>query len=154
MQKFLLSLAARYYNEEFIRYAVDFAKQRKASLSVLFVLDNEVANSVIEKLIDVGFIGEKPSTELQNAVLSEYEAQAKEQLREIKSIAGKLGVELNMNIKPGNFVDETVTKAVNEAVDLIILNRERQGAVAKLFKGSAVDDLIRNSPCEVKVFES
>ncbi len=154
MEKFLLSLAARYYNDDLIKYAVDFAKKRKASLSVLFVLDEEVTNGVIDQLKDVGFIGDKPSSDLRGAVLSEYEEQAKAQINSIKEVAQKEGLELSTDLIQGDFVDATLARAMDGAVDIIILNRERQGAVSKLFKGSPVDRLIKNAPCEVKVFES
>lgn len=154
MEKFLLSLAARYYNKDFVEYALDFTKSRNASLCVLFVLDSEVTSSIMNKLVDTGFIGERPSAELKDAVLNEYENQAKEQIDQIIEIAKSKKVEVQTIIKKGDFVEETVTNAINNAVDLIILNRERQGPVLKLLKSSPVDKLINNSPCEVKVFES
>ncbi len=154
MEKFLLSLAARYYNEDLVKYALAFAKQKKATLIVLFVLDEELTNGIIDQLIDVGFIGDKPSEELRGAVLNEYEEQAKKQLNSIKTIAEKEGVKISTSVVNGDFVDTTLARAIDNAVDLIILNRERKGAVSKLFKGSPVDKLIKNAPCEVKVFES
>ncbi len=152
--RFLLSLVARYYNEELVKYALDFAKQKEAKLSVLFVLDSEVTSSIMEKLVDMGFIGERPSTELGDAVVKEYEAQALEQIEQIQKLADKEGLTISTVIKKGDFADETMAKAISDAADLIILNRERQGALSKLFKSSAVDELIRNAPCEVKIFES
>lgn len=152
--KFLLALATRYYNEELVRLAVNFTKQKDAVLSVLFVLDEELTRLIIDQLIDVGFIGEKPSAELRAAVINEYASQAKEQIGQIKKIGAEVGIDVDTEIKQGDFVSETMAKAIDDAVDLIILNRERQGAIAKILKSSAVDKLIRNAPCEVKVFES
>ena len=134
--------------------ALEFARQKGASLKVLFVLDSSVPGAIFERLTDIGFIGDKPSQELQEAVAGEYRKQAVEQLEEIKQVAQAKGVDCETAIEQGEFVDQTLGAVMKYAADMLIISRTRQSALSRLFVSSAVDRLIRQAPCEIKVFEA
>lgn len=151
---FLLTLSMTAQAPGAIDMALDFAKQKRASLKVLFILDSSVPGAIFERLTDVGFIGDKPSQELQEAVESEYRKQAVQQLEEIKKAAVAKDVDCEILLEQGEFVEETLAEVAKCAADVLIVSRTRQSALSRMLLGSAVDKLIKQAPCEIKVFEA
>jgi len=136
-----------------IEMALEFAKQKKASLKVVFILDSSVPGAIFERLTDVGFIGDKPSQELQEAVETEYRKQAVQHLDEIKKMAIAKDVDCETLLEQGEFVETTLAAVAKSAADVLIVSRTRRSALSRMLLGSAVDKLIRQAPCEIKVFE-
>lgn len=153
MKKFLLALSTTQQSKEAIRYALDLAKQKKADLIVLFILDSNVPATIFEKLTDIGFIGERPSAELKDAISNEYIEQAKQVVEDIKKQAEASEVKCETHIEEGDFIDKSLEAIGRFAADMIILNRTRRSAFSRLFLGSGVDRLLRQAPCEIKIFE-
>jgi len=153
MERFLLALSTTEQSKEAISYALDLAKQRQAELTVLFILDSNVPATIFEKLTDIGFIGERPSAELKEAIAAEYSQQAVKRLEEIKVEADAAGVKCQTFLEAGDFSEKSLEAIGRFAADMIILNRTRRTAISRLFLGSAVDRLLRQAPCEIKIFE-
>ncbi len=151
---FLLALSTSVQDSEAIEMALDFTSERKAVLKVLFVLDSSVPGAIFERLTDIGFIGEKPSKELESAVAAEYRRQALQQLSEIEAAAEAKGVDCSVELEQGDFLELTLSMVTKYAVDTLIISRTRQSVLSRLFAGSVVDKLYRQSPCDIKVFEA
>ncbi len=153
MKKFLLALSTTKYSKEAIDYAIDLAKQKEAELKVIFILDSNVPGTVFEKLTDIGFIGDKPSTDLQEAISNEYADQAKKVLVEIKDQSSEMGVECQTYLEEGDFGSKCLESIARFSADMIILARSRRSFFSRMFFGSAVDSLLRQAPCEIKIFD-
>lgn len=153
MKKYLLALSTTEYSKEAIDYAIDLARNKEAELKAMFILDSSVPGTVFENLTDIGFIGDKPSTELKEAISKEYEERAKEVLREIKEQAKKSGVPCETLLEEGDFTEKCLEAIARFSADMIILNRSRRSYFSRLFFGSAVDSLLRQAPCEIKIYE-
>ena len=151
---FLLALSTSVQAPEAIEMALDFTHERGAALKVLFVLDSSVPGAIFERLTDIGFIGEKPSKELEDAVAAEYRKQALQQLSEIEAAAEEKGVDCTVELEQGDFTELTLSTVTKYAIDILIISRTRQSVLSRLFAGSAVDKLCRQAPCEIKVFEA
>lgn len=151
---FLLALSTNLQTTEAAEMAVELAAQKEAELKVLYVLDSSVPQAIFERLSDIGFIGEKPSQELERVVSNEYREQAEKLLSDIRVIADKKHVKCTTFLEEGDFVERTIAGISRYAVDLLIITRTRQSPLARLFAGSAVDRLVRQAPCEIKVFEA
>jgi len=63
-----------------IAHAVGTAKKESATLFALYVLETEVTEDALERLTDMGFIGERPSTELSEAITKEKRQRGYESL--------------------------------------------------------------------------
>jgi len=150
----ILALSTTFQSAEAIDMALEFVQQKGASLKVIFVLDSGVPGAIFEKLTDIGFIGDKPSQELQEAVAGEYRKQAVAQLEEIRQAALSKGVDCETAIEQGEFADQTLGAIMKYAADMLIISRTRQSQLSRLLVSSAVDKLIRQAPCEIKVFEA
>jgi len=152
-KKFLLALSTTKYSKEAIDYAIDLAKQKEAELKVVFILDSNVPGTIFENLTDIGFIGDRPSTDLKEAISNEYFEQAKQVIVEIKDQSNEMGVECETFLEEGDFGYKCLESIARLSADMIILTRSRRSFFSKLFFGSAVDALLRQAPCEIKIFE-
>lgn len=153
MKKFLLVLSTTQQSGEAISYALSIAKNKDADLFVLFILDSIVPATIFEKLTDIGFIGDKPSSELKEAISNEYEEQAVQLLSDIKARAADKGISCKTFIEQGDFTEKCLEAIARFAADMIILNRTRKSALSRLLIGSKIDRLLRKAPCEIKIFE-
>ncbi len=152
--RFLMVLSAVGQSTEAIEAAVDFAAAKQASLAVVFIMDEMVAEAIFEKLTDIGFIGEKPGTELESAVSAEYRRQAEEALAEVGRIAKERGVTVTSEITEGEFLDKSLDAVAKYAADILIMIRTRQSWLARTFGSTGISELVRVAPCEIKVFEA
>lgn len=139
---------------EAIEAAVRFAKEKKARLDVVFILESKVGTAIFDKLTDIGFIGEKPSEELEAAVDQEYRRQAEETLNEVRCAARLIGADATTEIVVGDFVEKSLEAVAKHAADVLIVARVRQSLLSKLMAGDSVTALLRQAPCEIKIFES
>ncbi len=152
--RFLMVLSTVGQSAEAIEAAVDFAAAKQASLAVVFVMDEMVSEAIFEKLTDIGFIGEKPGTELESAVNAEYRRQAEEALAEVGRTADERGVTVTSEITEGEFLDKSLDAVAKYAADTLIIIRTRESWLARTFGSTSVSELVRVAPCEIKVFEA
>jgi nucleotide-binding universal stress UspA family protein len=154
LMRFVMVLTTAGQPVEAISSAVEFAASNKAELTVVFILDETVPSAIFEKLTDIGFIGEKPGTELESAVSAEYRRQAEETLDEVRRVADNIGIAVATEIVSGDFVDRSLEVVAKHAADMLIVARSRQSWLSRLLTRTGVDDLVRRAPCEIKVFEA
>ncbi len=152
--QFVMVLSALGPTAEAVEAAVSFAAAKGARLAVVFVLDESVSGAIFEKLTDIGFIGEKPGTELESAVSAEYRRQAEESLVEVERAARAHGVEITSEITIGEFLDKSLDAVAKHAADTLIVIRTRQSWLSRVFGSTSISELIRTAPCDIKVFEA
>jgi nucleotide-binding universal stress UspA family protein len=117
------------------KYGVDLAKQLKASVIVLSVIDQR------------SFIGQTVSA-AQTArhviePIEDYLREAAESYAgEIKKLCEKKGVQSKAVIKPGHPVEEIVKEAEKSKVDLIVMGSHGQSALVAAILGSVTYGVI------------
>lgn len=154
MIKVVLALSTLEVGPEAVAAAIEFSRVRGAKLFAVFVLDSTVPTAIFDKLTDIGFIGEKPGAELESAVSGEYRRQAAAILAEIKQIADDAGVECLGEIVEGDFVDKSLEAVARYAADTLIIVRTRKSFLSRFLTGTGMEHLVRQAPCEIKVFEA
>lgn len=151
---FLLALSTNVQALGAVDAAVDFAKEKNAELVALFVLDENVPAAIFDKLTDIGFIGEKPGEQLEEAVSAEYGRQAETVVAEVERLAKEKGVACRTSTVRGDFIEKTLEAVAGCAADTLIIVRARRSFVYRLLAGAGFDELVRRAPCEIKVFEA
>ena len=154
MKNFVLVLSTTEQAPEVIASAIDFSLAKGAKLFAVFVLDSTVPTAIFDKLTDIGFIGEKPGAELESAVSAEYRRQAAATLAEVKQAADAQGVECEVEAVEGDIVDNSLEAVARHAADTLIIVRTRKSFMSRLLTGTGMENLIRQAPCEIKVFEA
>ncbi len=153
MDKILLILSATRKSNKCVKEAVDIASKENARLIILFVVDYEVPQKILDTLTDEGWIGKKPTENLFNAVLDEYSIQGKDKITEVKAMSKSRGVNCKSIIRKGKFLDEALSVVEAEKVDLIMVTRRKRSGFSRFIYGSAVGELKKMAGCEVKIID-
>ncbi|MDR4504772.1 MAG: universal stress protein [Candidatus Scalindua sp.] len=153
MDKLLLILSTTRRSNKCIKEAIDIASKSNIPLIILFVVDEEIPQKILEKMTEDGWIGGKPTESLFNAVLEEYSAQGKEKVAEIEEMARSRGVQFESIIRKGKFLDEALAVVNAENVKLILVTRRKRLSVSRFFFGSAVAELRKRVSCEVRIID-
>ena len=117
------------------RYAVDLAKQLKASVIALSVIDNR---SLIAQTV--------PAEDTARHIIEPIEDYLKEAAEgyavEIKKLCDKNGVQSKTVITKGHPVEEIVKEAKKSKADLIVMGSHGRSALTAAFLGSVTYGVI------------
>jgi nucleotide-binding universal stress UspA family protein len=153
MKNILLVLTTTCQVDRAIELAIDKAKNEKANLTVLFIIDSSVSDSVVNKLSDFGFLGDRPSSELTHAIIKEYRDQGSKKLDEIKWLADCLGIPCQAFVEEGEYTELALKKIARFNIDYAIITRCKKAAFTSFLFGSAVDKLVSKAGCKVEIVE-
>lgn len=153
MKNILLVLTTTCQVDRAIEMAVDKAKNEKANLTALFIVDSSMSESIVSKLSDFGFLGDRPSSELTHAILKEYRDQGNKKLDEIKWLAECLGIPCQAFVEEGDYTELCIRKIARFNIDHAILTRCRKSVIAAYLSGSAMDKLVARAGCKVEIVE-
>jgi nucleotide-binding universal stress UspA family protein len=154
MKKVLLILSFLRSSPKTVEEALHIARESDAELVVFFVLDIEYADNIARKLADEGWLGEKPSEQLYQSLLQEYQSQAEKKIAEIYHRAGELKVPVRAIIKRGPVLEETLRLADLEDPDLIVITRRKRSSLSRLIFGSMVKTLKEQVHSKVKIIDA
>ena len=122
------------------RYAVDLAKQLKASIIILDVIEN---HSLITQTA--------PAGEAAIYTIEPYGYYLKEAAEgyaeEIKKLCDKNGVPSKISIKTGHPVKEIVKEAKRSKANLIVMGSHGRSALSATVLGSVAYSVIHNDKC-------
>ena len=153
MKGVLLVIPGSRRSERAIDFAVDTAKSEGATLYALYILDSSVAKEALERFSDIGFIGDKPSTQLSEAIMKESRQRGYEELGKVQIRAMEEGVEFEPMMEEGDFV-EIIKKTIEKySIELIITIRKRKTTLRRYFSASLLDELKAEVPCRVEIFD-
>jgi nucleotide-binding universal stress UspA family protein len=118
-------------------YAVDLAKQLKASVIILSVIDQR---SLIARTVSAA---QTPRHTIEP--LDDYLKEAAEgYTEEIKKLCDKKGVPAQVSIKKGHPVEEIIKEAKRSKTDLIVMGSHGRSALSATVLGSVSYGVIHN----------
>ena len=153
MKNILLVLSTTRQSPKTIELALEKVKEKGSSLSALFVLDSEMPGSILAKLTDSGFTGEKPSQELHDSILSEYRERGKKKLEEVEKLAKEMDVPFTAIIREGDFTSECLTEIKERNADTVITTRKKRSTLSRFIFGSPIEQIKNESKCEMIIVE-
>ena len=132
-----------------IETAVSLAAERGSRLVVVFALDEEGLNSVVEKLGSEGWIGERPSEDFHEAAITQRRELGEGKLTEVQTAAREVGVTVETRIAGGTF-EQTVRDIVrSENPETVVLTRRKRSEISRFILGSPVKKLQEELSTEV-----
>jgi nucleotide-binding universal stress UspA family protein len=151
MGKVMLILSPTRHNPKSVDLALSLVKKSGRSLLAVFIVDTKVSEAISGRIVDIGFLGDKVSTQLKNAILRDYETRGRRELADVRARAEKLGIPCETVVRKGDFLEESLRIAAEQQVEDIVVSRaERSNLSRKLF-GSAVNNLLERATCPVMV---
>ena len=151
MGKVMLILSPTRHNPKSVDLAFSIVQKTKRSLTAVFIVDTKVSDAISGRIVDIGFLGDRVSTQLKNAILRDYETRGKRELQEVSERARELGIECETVVGRGDFVEESLRIAAEKQVEDIIVSRAERSNISRKLFGSAVNELLERSPCPVMV---
>jgi hypothetical protein len=149
----LLVVAPGYEAPRATAYALERARQANGRLIALAVLDPEAHHAVAKTLSDVGFVGERVSEDVVEALEGERRTFAEEQLRQIGEAAAREGVSFSGLVEEGEPTEVCERVARAHGVGFAVLVAEKRSWVTRFLSRSAPVRLPSLADCEVKVLE-
>jgi nucleotide-binding universal stress UspA family protein len=118
-------------------YAIDLAKQLKASIIILSVIDQR---SLIAKTVSASATARNIAEPIDDYL----KEAAAGYTGEIKKLCDKNGVAATISIKKGHPVDEIVKEAKRSKADLIVMGSQGRSALSATVLGSVSYGVIHN----------
>jgi|SaaInl7_200m_RNA_FD_contig_21_1501420_length_614_multi_18_in_0_out_0_1 nucleotide-binding universal stress UspA family protein len=138
IEKILVPTDCSELSREALLYAIEFAKEFKATLTLLMV----TASEPLTILNDYGYF----SPELHQKIVTESEKRAKMELEEFWTAIPEPKVEATLiNIKGDPFT-EIIRYAKDKSMDLIIMGTHGRTGLKHIVMGSVAEKVVRYSP--------
>jgi nucleotide-binding universal stress UspA family protein len=153
VKNILLVLSTSRTSEKALDFAVKTAKREKASLVALYLLETELANEVFDRFSDIGFIGDRPSMQLSEAITKEYRQRGYEELGRVQIKAMEEGVPFEPLMEQGDYVEKILEVIRDRDIDMAVAVRRKPSTLLKYFSRSVADELAEKAPCKIHVFE-
>ena len=153
MENILLVLSTTRQSPKTIDLAIEKVKKEKSSLTALFVLDSEMPESILEKLTDSGFTGEKPSQELRDSIFTEYRERGRKKLEEIEDLANRMDVPFSAVIREGDFTSECLAEIKDRRSDVVFITRKKRSSLSRFIFGSPIEQIRDAAECEMIIVE-
>lgn len=147
----LLAISTTRESPKTIERALKLAESGGGKLVVLFVVDHGIPDSIGHLLITTGYLGEKPSRRLADAILDEYRDRGQSRLAAIAETATGQGIECETLLREGDFAEESLGVIREKDAQAVVVTRAKRSGLSRFLFGSAVNRLRQESPCPVEI---
>ncbi len=151
-KKVLLVLSTSGTPEPAIEYAVKEALDNGALLVALYPVDNELASEAFDNFTDIGFIGDKPSSELSESLMREYRQRGYEELGHVQVRAMEAGVEYEPIMEEGLFVPQVLDVIDRYGITEAVLVSRHERSFIKYFSKDMAGEVKKRAECDVVIF--
>lgn len=134
------------YSDNALREAVDIAKQNKAKIFLLHVVDDGIRQCAVDYCLD---------EEAFQAILKESQKNALDKLQqEAEKIAGSDNVEIEFETIRGIPYEVILKEEESKNIDLIVITSHGKTGILKNLLGSVVDKVSKRAKCQVLLVRS
>jgi hypothetical protein len=141
MKKLMLVLSNISFSSSSISYALEQAEKERCELIVIFVLDEEIPESVSSLLMYIGFLGPKPTNDLKTTILEEYKKRAYSELERVLKMAKEKNIPTRKILREGRFVEEVINVQKEENADRIISSRPKAPMLPQVLSSYNLQEL-------------
>ncbi|MBI5599005.1 MAG: universal stress protein [Deltaproteobacteria bacterium] len=159
MKNVLVVISAADSSDKAVEFAVLAAKKEGGTVFALYMLEGGSASDVSERFTDMGFIGDKPSTEVSEAIMKEYRQRGYEELGRVQIKCMEEGVPFEPLMEAGeegaggDFVARVLDCIASRAIGLAVVVRSKKKTLARYLTKPPEDRLKEAAPCRVEVFD-
>jgi len=147
----LLALSTTRQSPKTIERAIQEAEKGSKRLVTLFVVDHGVSDSIGRLLITTGYLGEKPSQKLADAILDEYRERGQRRLEEVETEASERSIQCEVMLREGEFAEEVLKMVAEKEAGKVVLTRAKRSGLSRFLFGSAVNRVREKATCAVEI---
>ena len=146
-KKILVPTDFSVYADNALKQAIDIAKQNKAKIYLLHVIDDGFQQCAVDYCLDEATV---------QKVMRECIKNAKDKLQEeVKKITDNhADIEIVFDTPRGIPYEEIIKEQEDKGIDLIVIASHGKTGILKNLMGSVVDKVIRNAKCQVLLVRS
>jgi nucleotide-binding universal stress UspA family protein len=141
MKKIMLVLSNISFSSDAVSYAISKVEKEAYSLTIIFVLDEKIPDSVASLLMYVGFLGTKPTRDLKTTILDEYKKRAYSELDRVEKLVKKKNIAMKKILREGNFVDEIISVQEEEEIDIVVTSKPKSPLLAQVMSSYNLEEL-------------
>lgn len=153
MERIVLILSPSRVSSMCVERALSAAAGSGGELAAFYIIDATLSEEMQERLHNLGFLGEAPSSRFMQAMRREHQRQGKKELHRIERLAHNRGVPCRTELLEGDFLTMSLEVVERESADTVFVVRRDRPKLSRIVGGSAVSDLESSAPCEVVVHE-
>ena len=153
MKNVVLVLSTSMTPEGALDLAVREAKDHGARLYALYIVEPGIQKEVFDLFSDIGFIGDKPSMELTEALMKEHRQRGYEEVGRVQVKAMEAAVDFEPLTEHGDYLTVVLELVENLNIDLVVAVRKKQSGLRGYFSRSPVDELVDRAPCKVELVD-
>jgi len=153
MKNVLLVISKKGVSEKALSRAVLAAKKDKSTLYAFCGLGSGAADDASDKFTDIGFIGDKPSAQVSEAIMKDYRQRGYEELGKVQIKCMEEGVAFEpLMEQEGDFVESILSLVEGHSIALVVITGEKRSHLRRYLSKSPEDELKEKAACEVEVF--
>jgi hypothetical protein len=153
MKKLMLALSNISFSSSSVSYALDKVEKEGCELIVVFVLDEEIPESVSSLLMYIGFMGLKPANDLKTTLLEEYKKRGYSELKRVEELSKEKNIKMKKLLREGRFVDEILKVQEEEKTELIVTSRPKGSLLPKVLSSYNLQELKRKLDDKLIIIE-
>jgi hypothetical protein len=152
-EKILLILSTSRTSEGAVNLAIEKAKESGCELIALYIIETKLTRELFDRFTDIGFIGDKPSTELTEALMKEYRQRGYEEIGKVQIRAMEEGVGFDAITKEGDYIETALQVIEEHSIATAVTVKRTDLGFLSYFKRSLACELSERAECEVIVFK-
>src|SRR3972149_2733390 len=153
MKNVLLVISKKGVSEKALLRAILAAKKDKSTLYAFCGLGSDAADDASDKFTDIGFIGDKPSAQVSEAIMKDYRQRGYEELGKVQIKCMEEGVSFEpLMEQEGDFVESVLSLVRAYSIGLVVMSAEKRPSLRRYFSKSPEEKLKEKAGCEVEVF--
>ncbi|MGQ9670807.1 MAG: universal stress protein [Desulfosoma sp.] len=145
LKKILVPVDFSEFSQKAIRYGVELARDRQASLTLMHVINQRIIDAVHELSVK-GYKGD--FVEAMRNMARDRE----EELHQLLPLEWREGIpEIHFEIRKGRPAEEIINYAKENAIDLIVVGTHGRSALMSTLIGSVANTVVLRASCPVLV---
>jgi nucleotide-binding universal stress UspA family protein len=141
MKKLMLVLSNISFSSASVEFALKKSEEEGYELITIFVLDEEIPESVSSLLMYIGFLGPKPTSDLKSTILEEYKKRAYSELAKVEQLAKEKGLPMKKILREGRFIDEILAVQQEERAEMIVTSKPRAPLLSQILTSHNISEL-------------
>jgi nucleotide-binding universal stress UspA family protein len=152
-KKVLLLISTTCKSDKTESKALDIARRDQAELLILFILDDELSEHIVDQMTQEGWFGGRTTDELHTFILKEYFTHGNRRIKEIEDLAREQNIPVHSASARGDFVDVALEFIHQEKPDLIIATRCRRSHLSNFIFSSPAAKLQKKANTEIMIID-